>query len=108
MSPSIRDPETLSQLRVRAGRDPCAHRYARTDVRRVCSARVRRHDGQNLPSAVHWVPSGRAWSDQVAARILQSAGHGAGATAEWSRRYIEPPNDELYAFLIEVRIDGPT
>jgi uncharacterized protein len=39
------------------------------------------------PSSVHRVPDGRGRRDQVAARNLQSARDGAGATAEWSDRY---------------------
>jgi len=49
--------------------------------------RARRCDRANGPSSVHRVPGGRGWRDQVAARNLQSARDGAGATAEWSDRY---------------------
>src|SRR5436190_17930443 len=50
-------------------------------------AHARRSDWANAPSTVHWVSRGGSRRDQVAARELQSAGDGAGATAERSRRY---------------------
>src|SRR5258707_955937 len=79
--------QTLSELCVRAGRYSHPHRDAGKDVRRVCCARARRCDRQNAPPSVHWIPGGRGWSDQAAARDLQSACDGTGAIAEWSRRY---------------------
>src|SRR5712675_1223115 len=49
-------------------------------------ARARRCDRANRPSSVHRVPGGRGWRDQAAARNLQSADDGAGATAQWGSR----------------------
>src|SRR5216684_4324226 len=46
--------QTLSELRVRAGRHPCPHRDTGKGVRRICGARARRCDRANGPSSVHW------------------------------------------------------
>jgi len=53
--------ETLSELRVRAGRYPCPHRDAGKDVRRICGARTCRSDRANAPSTLYWLPRGRGW-----------------------------------------------
>jgi len=84
----------------RAGRYSHPHRDAgkKTFAEYVCATARRRCDRQNAPPAVHWVPGGRGWSDQAAARDLQSACDGNRRKLPNGVADIKPPGDEVHAF----------